>query len=646
MSGVKWLFELTDRVTAPIKNIKDSLSGMKTSLNAQKNGFNQVGHSIDSLKDRLARYEQARNSSMRTDHIRKYNGLIKETARRLKGLQDLPPKSHAQNWTSIAVGMNQAFEIASKIKESLAFSGEVLNLQNNIQRFTQLTGDELDQVTQKTYRLAEVYGEDADSIARAANAMTDQIGGSFEDNLKLIEEGYTRGANLNTDMLDQIKEYGPFMKSAGLDASQGMALMAQAAEKGIYSDKALDAIKEADMSLREMGQAQVDALAGIGLKASDLAGKTSFESMQVISKAMKSADTQARQLVLADIFKGAGEDAGAGFVEGLESIDLNLANRPAVEQAGEWMKSFFADIKFWASDTFGNMSQYVGGLADIGMALMGLQPVIGVIQSLNAAKRASIMLSIKEQALAIKDLALKGAQATWTGIVTVAQWLWNIAMTMNPIGLIVMAIGAVIGIIALLIGDLGGFSSFFTDMWGTLTDWFMSLISIWWDLNPFKWLLDLVDYIFPGTKQAIMDFFTDIFNWIYKNFIEPIIAAWDWMAEALGFGDDKKEVDATVTHKVETEETQSIGSAKPDDKVESKYNSNVLGDTKTKPTKSTTETTKSAGSDKKEIKVNIQNLVGNLNINSQHIAESTAKIREMVNEALVAAVRDFEVAVS
>lgn len=41
--------------------------------------------------------------------------------------------------------------------------------------------------------------------------------------------------------------------------------------------------------------------------------------------------------------------------------------------------------------------------------------------------------------------------ATWQKIVTVAQWAWNVAMTANPIGLIIVGVGALIAGIVLLI---------------------------------------------------------------------------------------------------------------------------------------------------------------------------------------------------
>ena len=41
--------------------------------------------------------------------------------------------------------------------------------------------------------------------------------------------------------------------------------------------------------------------------------------------------------------------------------------------------------------------------------------------------------------------------SVWTGIVTVAQWAWNAAMTANPIGIVIVAIAALVAIVAVAI---------------------------------------------------------------------------------------------------------------------------------------------------------------------------------------------------
>lgn len=68
-------------------------------------------------------------------------------------------------------------------------------------------------------------------------------------------------------------------------------------------------------------------------------------------------------------------------------------------------------------------------------------------------------------------VAQKGAiiaSAVATKAMTVAQWALNTAMLANPIGLVVVGIGALVGAIALLWNKSEGFRNFFADMWSSI----------------------------------------------------------------------------------------------------------------------------------------------------------------------------------
>jgi hypothetical protein len=63
------------------------------------------------------------------------------------------------------------------------------------------------------------------------------------------------------------------------------------------------------------------------------------------------------------------------------------------------------------------------------------------------------------------------------GLVTAAQWLWNIAMDANPLGLIVLAIAAVIAIIVLIATK----TTWFQDLWKATWGWVKKAASNVWD---------------------------------------------------------------------------------------------------------------------------------------------------------------------
>ncbi|OWP76851.1 phage tail tape measure protein [Flavobacterium oreochromis] len=329
------------------------------------------------------------------------------------------------------VKINQMNEVFQDLSDQLDFTNDISNVQTALQ---QMDVKNIDAVTEKIHQISKVFNEDSMEIAKAANAMTKQIGGSFESNLVLLEAGFEKGANLNGDMIDQFKEYGPQIRELGLDASQMMAIMANAGKQGIFSDKAIDSIKEANLSLKEMGPAQVDALKGIGLSVKDLAGKTSFEAVRMISKAMDGATAQAKQLALTDIFKGAGEDAGMSFILGLGTMELDPNKIPSFENADKGIKTWVANLQSSITESVGGWMPLINALGMGGMAVSG-------------------MISLGGQLI-----PLLGKLGLSAKLAAAGQWLLNIALNMNPIGLVVIAITALIAIIVVAINKF--------DSWG------------------------------------------------------------------------------------------------------------------------------------------------------------------------------------
>lgn len=354
------------------------------------------------------------------------------------------------------VKINQAFELFDTVSEKLDFTKDINKTKVALQ---QMGVENIDEVSDKIHQIKTIFGEDSMEIAKAANAMTKQIGGSFIDNLDLMEKAFNKGANLNGDMLDQLKEYGPAMRENGIGIKDMLSIMAQSGKDGVFSDKALDSLKEGGLSLREFGKAQEDALNGIGMKVSDLTGKTSWEAMQMISKTMKGMTTQARQLVLADIFKGAGEDGGMALIEGFASGIKSFDDIPEFKQLDNDMNSWLARFQSSIANTLGSLP-----IQDIAAFVMTTAGLISIITTLNGVMSFTAM---------------------WTKTVTAAQWLWNAAMTANPIGLLVVAIGALIGLVVLAINKW--------DTWGAAIMVFLGPIGM--VISAFKSLYDHWDSI-------------------------------------------------------------------------------------------------------------------------------------------------------
>ncbi|WP_417366896.1 phage tail tape measure protein [Flavobacterium beibuense] len=497
-----WILEMVDELTKPAKEIMKSAKAMaadimdvsdavklnekdtRTALDNSKKYYKELEGSIKEVEGELKQLEKVKKSGSWKEQMEAAQAYDKAQAkldRYRKALQgaeddikDLNEEvknfeRNAQKWTDLATGINQGIELIQKAADGLEFTVDVANLTTDIQRMTDITGSALDDIVSKTRHLSKVYDEDAVNIARAANTMTEQIGGSFEENLALIEEGFKKGANINGDFIDQLREYPTFIKQLGISQSEAIALMAQAGKKGIFSDKAIDSLKEGNLALREMGKTQIDALAGINMSPDDLVGKTPFEAMKLITSKMKDMAPQARQMILTDLFKGAGEDAGLAFIEGLSDMDLDLTNLPSVQQAGAGIKGFFADISTWAAQMFGDVGIYAQQFAPI------FQTIAAGIPILQALSKVTM----------IQNAVAK--------VATAVQWAWNAAMTANPIGVIIVAIGALVAAIAWVATKTEGWGEAWQHTWNGAKLYFEAFV------KGVKWYYSsLVDGIMIG----------------------------------------------------------------------------------------------------------------------------------------------------
>ena len=127
------------------------------------------------------------------------------------------------------------------------------------QQFTGKSGDDLKAFRNEVQAVADSFGADFRETLIATNALSKQFGISANEALQLVKDGFLSGADANGEFLDTLKEYPAYFKEAGISADQFVAIVAQTNKMGIFSDKGVDAIKEANLRLREMTTATAAA---------------------------------------------------------------------------------------------------------------------------------------------------------------------------------------------------------------------------------------------------------------------------------------------------------------------------------------------------------------------------------------------------
>lgn len=200
------------------------------------------------------------------------------------------------------------------------------------QQFTGKSGDDLKAFRNEVQAVSDSFNADFRETLIATNALSKQFGISANEALQLVKDGFLAGGDANGEFLDTLKEYPAYFKEAGISADQFVAIVTQTNKMGIFSDKGVDAIKEANLRLREMTTATAAALDGIGISSEQVqkdlqtGTKTTFDVIQDVSAKLAELPDNAATVgaAIADIFGAPGEDAGLQYLRTLKDISTNM----------------------------------------------------------------------------------------------------------------------------------------------------------------------------------------------------------------------------------------------------------------------------------------------------------------------------------
>ena len=255
---------------------------------------------------------------------------------------------------------------------------------------------------------AETFDKSFDEIATKANSLSKTYGISISEANKVIAQGLADGGAQNEEFLDSIGEYDEFFARAGYSAQEFINIINTGYDLGIYTDKLPDALKEADLALKEQTDSTREALEnafGASFTNSVLqrisnGTITTKQGLEEIAEASNKANLSQQQQaqLTADVFKGAGEDAGGALKifeavgkaatreldatakAQLELVDanerLNKAQADLFEIEG--FSDIWTTIKTVAVDALASVLEY---FADIKQSLQPLITLVGPIFS-------------------------------------------------------------------------------------------------------------------------------------------------------------------------------------------------------------------------------------------------------------------------
>lgn len=207
--------------------------------------------------------------------------------------------------------------------------------------FLGVTGDNLKAIRNEIQATADTYGKDFKETLEGVDALMSQYKMAATDALKVLNDGFAAGADLNGDMIAKIQQYAPAFHDAGIGASELVAILQQT-RSGIFSDKGLDLISMASKRIREMSTSTASSLDAIGISSKQVqkdlenGTKNTFDIIQEVSAKLKAlpADSQEVGDALKDVF---GKQGAAGGLEMIKSLDgMSTSLEEMKRQTGEW----------------------------------------------------------------------------------------------------------------------------------------------------------------------------------------------------------------------------------------------------------------------------------------------------------------------
>lgn len=313
---------------------------------------------------------------------------------------------------------------------------------------------------------------------------------TLADKINYLGNTTAASAPLISEVVTRI---GPLGEVGGVASGEIAALGASIVGTGTSSEIAATGIKNLvlGMSAGEGAtKAQAAAFASLGMNAKDVAKRMQVDAKGAIldvMKALQGIDADKQSATLQDLFGKESISAIAPLLSNLEGLEENFnkvgdaaqysgsmnaefqARCETTENSLQLMKNAASELAInlgsvllpYIKDGTEAVSKFVHGLIEWGQKHPGL--VAGMAEM---AKILTVMLIAYKVGAGISALsmALKAASLS-TRAMTLAQTALNVAMSLNPVGLVIMGIVALIAIGYELYTHWEEVKAFFVSLW-------------------------------------------------------------------------------------------------------------------------------------------------------------------------------------
>jgi len=324
-----------------------------------------------------------------------------------------------------------------------------------------------------------------------------------------------------------------------IDLAQAALLVAKTSEGQVRGLKALGI----DLPISAANAAQVakaqTALAAAQKKANDILAATPGAA-DASSKAHKAYESALNAVAKAQQNVTDKQSAGASLLKGLQDRIKGAASaykdtlqgqltafRSNVEDLGEKIGNKLIPVLESVIKGLEGLYKWFGQNKPVAIALA---TVLGVVAG------SLIAIYVAQKAYAAGVAIVRAATVAWAAV----QWVLNAAMDANPIGIIILAIGALIAVVVLLVthwkqvtnfmkGAFEAVAKFLKPIFAAIGGFFVWLYKTF--IEPYVKLIvgifQLVGFAikfwYEHVVQPVFQAVGNIVNWLWKNVIKPVV---------------------------------------------------------------------------------------------------------------------------
>lgn len=368
-------------------------------------------------------------------------------------------------------------------------------------------------------------GEAAESTATKLSGVVSRMGGAIGGDMGQLLDRASQAIGLADGKTEKL---GARMLATGTVATGAGIAMQQMASGDVEAQNRLSSAIEATGQSTDDYADRVDGLVEAQVRFGNQDGDVKdalaklvdayHDPAKALERMQLATDLAAtKQISLgeaAGIVAKAHGGAGKIFKEFGQAVGENADGTKDYEGALDQLADQLSGRASASSDSFGGKTRELG--AWLGNAASAFAEQYGpaittagvALTGLGAALEIAKAAQLSNMATTVAAKAVQLGSAVATGVATAAQWAWNAALSANPIGLIVIAIAALVGAV------LYAWNNF---------DWFRNGVTAVWEAikTGFSWMWDNV--VKPGFEafQTALRVVGNAGIWLWNNALQP-----------------------------------------------------------------------------------------------------------------------------